>query len=67
MGVFSFKISILPQKLVIICATRTGAHLGVLEFKINVLRQELVNICATLAGENFCDLFVPLLRSKSAV
>ena len=34
---------ILPQKLVIFCATRAGANLGVLAFKISVLCQELVD------------------------
>ena len=48
----AFKISVLRQKLVIICATRPGAILGVLECKIRVLGQKLVIICATHAGSN---------------
>ena len=39
LGVLAFKISILRQKLVIICATRAGANLGVLAFKIRVFCQ----------------------------
>ena len=38
-GVLAFKISILCQKLVIICATRAEVDLGVLAFKINILRR----------------------------
>ena len=45
--VLEFKISVLRQKLIFICATRTGANLGNSAFKISVLRQELVIICAT--------------------
>ena len=61
-----FKISILPQKLVIIRANRAGANLSVLAFKISVLRQELVIICATRAGGNLGDLAfkINILRLK---
>ena len=51
LGVLACKISILRQKLVIICATRAGANLGVLVFKSSALRQKLVIICATRARE----------------
>ena len=40
--ILAFKIRVLRQKLVIICATRAGANLRVSEFKISVLRQKLV-------------------------
>ena len=43
--VLAFKISVLRQKVVIICATRAGANL-------RVLPQKLVIICATRAGAN---------------
>ena len=46
-------ISVLRQKIVIICATRAGSNLGILTCKISVLRQKLVNICATRAGAIF--------------
>ena len=49
--VLALKISVLRQKLVIICATRTGPNLGVLACKISVLRQNL-------------SLFVPLVRDQ---
>ena len=52
LGVLAFKIGVLRQKLVIICATRSGAKLGVLEFKISVLSQKLVITFATRAGAN---------------
>ena len=51
MGVSEAKISILRQKLVIICATRAEANLGVSEAKISVLRQKLIIICATRAEQ----------------
>ena len=51
MGVLAFNISILRQKLVIICATRVGAIQGALECKISVLRLKYVIICATRSGE----------------
>ena len=38
LGVLAFKISVLRQKLVIICATRAGAKFGILAFQISVLR-----------------------------
>ena len=38
LGVLAFKIRVLLQKLVIICATRAGANFRVLSFKISVLR-----------------------------
>ena len=38
LGVLAFKISVLRQKLVIICATRAGAKFSILAFKIGVLR-----------------------------
>ena len=47
-----FTISVLRQRLVIICATRAGAYLGVLALKISALRQKLVIICDTLSGAN---------------
>ena len=50
------KISVLRQKLVIICATRAGGNLAVLAVKISVLRQKLVIICATCAEANFRGL-----------
>ena len=37
-GFLACKISVLSQKIVIICATRAGGNLGVLEAKISVLR-----------------------------
>ena len=43
-------MSVLRQKLVIICATRAAAILGVSVFKISVVRQKLVIICATRAA-----------------
>ena len=44
-SVLAGKISVLREKLVIICASRAGANFG-------VLRQQLVIICATRAGTN---------------
>ena len=35
LGVLHFQIGILPQKLVIICATHAGAIIRVLTFKIS--------------------------------
>ena len=52
LGVLEAKISVLRQKLVIICATRAGANLGILAAKISVFRPKLVIICATRAGAN---------------
>ena len=51
LSVLAYKISILRQKLVIICATPAGANLGVLACKISVLRQNLV-------------IIVPLVRDQ---
>ena len=52
-GVLACKISVLRQKLVIICATRVGANLSDLDCKIIILRRKLVIISATRAGANF--------------
>ena len=38
LGVLAFKISVLRQELVIVCATRAGVNLGHLAFQINILR-----------------------------
>ena len=38
LGVLAFKISVLRQETVIICATRTEENLGVSAVKIRVLR-----------------------------
>ena len=51
LGVLACKISVLRQKIVIICATRVGAILRVLACKISVLRQKL-------------DIFMPLVREQ---
>ena len=47
LSVLGFKIGILRQKLVIICATLAGVNLRVLAFKLSVLRQKLVITCVT--------------------
>ena len=52
LGVLAYKISVLTQKLVILCATSAGANLDNLAFKIYILSQKLVTICATRAGPN---------------
>ena len=36
LGILAFKISVLRQKLVIMCATRAGEILSILAFKISV-------------------------------
>ena len=45
LGVLACKISVLRQKLFIICVTRAEANLGVLACKISVLRQKFLIIC----------------------
>ena len=52
LGVLPIKISILPQKLVNICAIRAGANLRVLAFKIRLLGEELGIICASRSQVN---------------
>ena len=44
LGVLAFKIRVLRQKLVIICATHAGAIFRVLSFKIRVLRPDDLDI-----------------------
>ena len=44
LGVLECKISVLRQKLDIICATRAAANLGVLAFRFSDLRQKIVII-----------------------
>ena len=43
-------MSVLRQKLIIICATAAGANLGALACKMSVLRHKLVIISATCVG-----------------
>ena len=52
LGVLAFKISILCQKSVIMCATCAEVDLVVLAFEISILRHKLVIICATRAEVN---------------
>ena len=73
-----FKISVLRQKSVILCATGAAANLRVLPIKISALRQKLVTIYATGSGANLrvspfkirvftsklIILFVPLLQEQ---
>ena len=54
LGVLACKISVLRQKLVIICANRAAVNFGVLAFKISVLRQNML-------------VFVPLVREQFKV
>ena len=58
-----FKIYMLRQKLIIICATYAGRNLSVELFKIIIFKNE---ICATPAGANLgvLSLKISVLRQE---
>ena len=58
LGVLEFKISVLRQKLFIVCPTRAGVIISVFVCRISVLRQKLVIIFATRFGIDFGVLAV---------
>ena len=69
LSVLAFKIRILCQKLVIICATCAEVDLVVLAFKISSLRRKLFIICATRAEVNLGVLAfkISILRRKLVI